>query len=193
MKKPDIPKRYRLSYEETAKKKVFQTLMRYPDKEFSLSDLAKEAKVSKTNISGFLDELHDLGLITITKLKVTWRIKANQQNPYLIRNKIVNNLDFIYNSNLVDFLDQKFNYPKSIILFGSYRKGEDDSTSDIDIAIETDEKEYKVIGLRELADFEKEIGRKIQLHLFNRKNIDLNLFNNIANGIVLKGFLEVRP
>ncbi len=192
MKKPDIPKRYQLLYEETAKKRVFETLMRYPDKEFSLSDLAKEAKVSKTNISGFLEELNSLGLITITKLKVTWRIKANQQNPYLIRNKIIYNLNEIYNSNLVDFLDQTFNHPKSIILFGSYRKGEDQSTSDIDIAIETDG-EYKVTGLRELADFEKVIGRKIQLHLFNRKNIDLHLFNNIANGILLKGFLEVRP
>jgi hypothetical protein len=30
------------------------------------------------------------------------------------------------------------------------------------------------------------------LHIFNRNNIDDNLFNNIANGILLWGFLEVK-
>ena len=39
---------------------------------------------------------------------------------------------------------------------------------------------------------EKEIKRKFQLFIFNRKNVDLHVFNNIANGIVLYGFLEVR-
>ena len=42
-------------------------------------------------------------------------------------------------------------------------------------------------------EFEKMIKRHIQLHMFNRKNVDLHVFNNIANGIVLAGFLEVRP
>lgn len=32
----------------------------------------------------------------------------------------------------------------------------------------------------DLKNFEKEIGRKIQLHLFNRKNVDAHVFNNIA-------------
>ena len=34
---------------------------------------------------------------------------------------------------------------------------------------------------------------KVNLHVFSRKHIDLNVFANIANGIVLNGFLEVRP
>jgi predicted nucleotidyltransferase len=77
-------------------------------------------------------------------------------------------------------------------LFGSYRKGEDISTSDIDIAIEdNDTKDHQTHPLRE-PDFEKLLGRNIQIHLFSRKNVDHNVFNNIANGIVLSGFLEVR-
>ena len=67
------------------------------------------------------------------------------------------------------------------------------SNSDIDIAIENDEtKSYEIIGLRELSEFEKAIDRKIQIHIFNRKEIDIHVFNNIANGIVLFGFLEVK-
>ena len=64
----------------------------------------------------------------------------------------------------------------------------------IDIAIENSGiKDYETKKLKELIKFENKINRKIQIHLFNRKKIDINIFNNIANGIVLSGFLEVKP
>jgi len=191
--KPIVHKKYLKLYEETAKNKIADVLFRFPEKEFSLSDLAKEAGVAKANIGKILIEFQGAGMITIEKLSKIWRIKANRTNWFFIRSKIVYNLNFIYKSGLVDFLIDYFNNPKSIILFGSFRMGEDESASDIDIAIETDEKKaYNVLGLRDLSNFEKIIGRKIQLHLFNREDVDLNVFNNIANGISLWGFLEVK-
>lgn len=194
MKKPFSSKKEQLLDLETAKQKVLGVLFQFPEKEFSLTELAKEAKVKKSNIGKILNELKKIGLIEIIPLKNIWRIKANQGNWYFIRSKIIHNLNFIYQSGLVEFLNEHFKNPKAVVLFGSFRKGEDISNSDIDIAIETDEtQDYQIIGLRELREFEEEIGRKIQIHLFNRKNIDLNVFNNIANGIVLLGFLEVKP
>ncbi|MBI4155466.1 nucleotidyltransferase domain-containing protein [Candidatus Woesearchaeota archaeon] len=193
MIKPIVHKKYLKLYEGTAKNKVLEVLFRYPEKEFSLSDLAKEASVAKANIGVILEELQKAGLIHIEKLTKIWRIKANQTNWSYIRSKIVHNLNFIYKSGLIEFLIDFFKNPKAIILFGSFRKGEDLSNSDIDIAIESEDiKEYQIISLKELTEFEKLIGRKIQIHLFNRKNLDLNVFNNIANGIILWGFLEVK-
>ena len=191
--KPIVHKKYLKLYEETAKNKIIEVLFKYPEKEFSLSDLAREAEVAKANIGGILIEFQEAGLISIEKLAKIWRIKANQTNWLFIRSKIVYNLNFVYKSGLVEFLVDYFKNPKAIVLFGSFRKGEDLSNSDIDIAIESDEtKEYQVIGLRELAEFESMVGRRIQLHLFSRENIDLNVFNNVANGILLWGFLEVK-
>jgi len=193
MKKPIVHTRYLKLYEETAKNKILSVLFRYPDKEFSLSDLAREAGVAKANIGNILNEFQEVGLITIEKLSKIWRIKSDQTNWLFIRSKIVYNLGFVFQSGLVEFLVEHFKNPKAIMLFGSFRKGEDLSISDIDIGIESSEiKEYQIIGLRELIEFEKIIGRKIQLHIFNRKSIDDNLFNNIANGILLWGFLEVK-
>jgi predicted nucleotidyltransferase len=193
MEKPIVPKKYQELYVQTGKQKVLEVLLNFSDKEFSLSELAKTAKVAKANIGEILDDLSELDLIEITKLSNLWRIKANQSSWRFIRIKIVHNLNFIYQSGLVEFLNEYFNNPKSIILFGSFRKGEDISNSDIDIAIEDDDFDnYRVKELKELSEFEKKIERKIQLHLFNSKKIDLNLFNNIANGIVLFGFLEVK-
>ena len=194
MIKPIVHKRYLKLYEETAKNKIIEVLFRYPEKEFSLSDLAREAGVAKANIGEILEEFKEAGLINIEKLSKIWRIKSNQTNWLYIRSKIVYNLNFIYKSGLVEYLVDLFRNPKAIVLFGSFRKGEDISTSDIDIAMEKDEfTEHKIIGLRELSDVEKNLDRRIQIHEFNRKVIDKGLFNNIANGIVLLGFLEVNP
>lgn len=122
------------------------------------------------------------------------KTKIILREHYCEKCNIIYNLNFAYQSGLVEFLNERFNNPKSIILFGSFRKGEDISTSDIDIAIDTEEaEEYETVTTKELIEFEKIINRKIQMHLFNRKNIDINVFNNIANGIVLLGFLEVKP
>ena len=168
-------------------------LFRYPEKEFSLSDLAKIAGVAKANIGSILLDFQKAGLVIIEKLSNIWRIKANHASLLYTRSKIVHNLNSVYSSGLVDFLMDYFKNPKAIVLFGSFRKGEDLSRSDIDIAIESDEaKEYQTLGLRELSGFENILGRKIQIHLFNRKSVDAGVFNNIANGILLWGFLEVR-
>ena len=192
--KPKVTKKYLGLLSQSSQQRVLEVLFRFPEKEFSLSDLAKEARVAKPHIGKILRELEQLRFITITKLTKIWRIKANQESGNFVKSKIIYNLNFIYQSGLVEFLNEHFGSPKVIILFGSFRKGEDFSTSDIDIAIETEEREeYKTMGLRILTAFEREIGRKVQIHLFNRKQIDIHVFNNIANGIALTGFLEVKP
>lgn len=193
MMKPKSNKLEQMLYVETAKQKIAHILFRYPDKEFSLSDLAKEAGVRKSNIGAILNDYHKAGFIEITKLSKIWRIKANQKNWSFMWSKIVYNLIFVYQSGLVEFLVDYFKNPKAVILFGTSRTGTDITTSDIDIAIETNEVEnYEILSFKELESCEKMIGRKIQIHLFNRKAIDNNLFNNIANGFVLWGFLEVQ-
>ena len=179
---------------ETSRQRILDILFKFPEKEFSLTELAGLARIAKANIGRILDELHKKELIQIIKFNNLWRITAHQANINFIRNKIIYNLKVIYKSRLIEFLNGYFKNPKAIVLFGSFRKGEDISGSDIDIAIESDEiKDYNVIGLKELDEFQKITSRRIQIHLFNRKKVDINVFNNIANGIVLSGFLEVKP
>jgi len=194
MKKPNVLKKEQEPTRETAERKAMLVLFKYPDKEFSLSDLAKEAGVAKGNIGAYIKILEDAGLIRIERLSKIWRIRAARENEHFKRMKTAVNLTKILNSNIVEAVNSRFHNPKAIVLFGSYRKGEDVTSSDIDIAVECDEsKEYPTTELSELAGLEKQLARRIQIHRFNRKSVDINLFNNIANGIVLSGFLEVKP
>ena len=97
-------------------------------------------------------------------------------------------------SELVQYLEKALGNPKAIVLYGSYRWAEDISTSDIDIAVEaTEDIEVTFIRPDGLERYERLLAHKIQLMKFNRKKININIFNNIANGIVLSGYLEVKP
>jgi len=52
------------------------------------------------------------------------------------------------------------------------------------------------VKIVELGIFHKWGYRKnvsVNLHIFSRNKIDINLFSNIVNGIVLEGFLEAKP
>ncbi len=210
MKETHVQKKVHNSSETTLKialQKILSALYRFPEIEFSLSELAKHAGVSKSTASRLMEHLKDDGIVLIEDKKIILRIKANRDNSEFRRRKIAHNLSLIYEVQLVEYLEKALCHPKAIILFGSHRRGEDISTSDIDIAIETSEdiptqeidfpEKPVSLGKQVLISkkqyYERFLGRKIQLHLFNRKRIDINLFNNIANGIVLSGFLEVKP
>ena len=74
-------------------------------------------------------------------------------------------------------------HPKSIVLFGSYSRGEDIETSDIDILIISKvKKEPKLSGI------EKKLKKKINLMIIKELNeLDPSILNKIYNGIVLHG------
>ena len=87
---------------------------------------------------------------------------------------------------LADFLEKEF-AGATIILFGSYSRGEDIINSDIDIA---------VIGrkdkLIDLTYYEKTLDRKININFYGSfKSIHKHLKENLCNGIILIGGFEL--
>jgi len=191
MKELIVIKRNRTLFMESSLQRILEIFFIMPDKEFSLSEAARLSGVKKSNAGGFLRFLEKRELIIIETLSNLWRIRANLKSQMFLRSKIVYNLNLIYQSGLIDFLNDYYQNPRAIILFGSFRKGEDISTSDIDIAVEHRD-DYEVVRLDDLAGFEKVFKRSIQLHLFNPKKTDKNVLINITNGIVLNGFLELK-
>ncbi|MBI3026708.1 nucleotidyltransferase domain-containing protein [Candidatus Woesearchaeota archaeon] len=100
----------------------------------------------------------------------------------------------IYESNITKEINKVIDNPRAIILFGSYRKGDDTENSDIDLAVEVlDDKEIEILKFGVFPSFGYRKNVVVNLHIFSRNKIDLNLFANIANGIVLEGFLEAKP
>lgn len=150
--------------------------------------VARLLKVSPTAIGKALILLKDEGFIKIEKDKMVHitAISLNVDNQKAFLWKKIENLKLMYESEIVEYLEER--YPgATIILFGSYGRGDDTITSDIDIAI---------IGRKEtemsLEIFERKLERKINIQFYEHLNqIDKYLRNNILNGIVLSGGVEV--
>ena len=151
-------------------------------------DIARALEVSQPAVSKALPLLDKDGLIKMQKDKNSGRfsIELNRNDHRIIWLKRTDNLKQIYESGLAQFVHDTF--PEAtIFLFGSYSLGEDTLTSDIDIAIIGSKK--KEI---DLAKFSKKLERTINLNFYESwKKIDEHLKNNILNGILLKGAVEL--
>lgn len=155
-------------------------------KEFSQRDIAKQLNVSPTAIGNVVKTLLPYKFITLNSMKTINLISFNRDNQKAIDLKRCENLRQIYLSNIVDYLEEKL-AGSTIILFGSYAKGEDTITSDIDISVIG--RKTKALNLN---IFEKVLQRVINIHFYDSfKDIDKNLKNNILNGIVLVGSVDV--
>src|SRR3989344_237088 len=158
---------------------IFSLLSLKAGEKLSQRDIAKELKVSPTAVANSVKKLIGKNLIKLERTKTINFISFNRDNPKAIELKRVENLKQIYLSEIHDFLEEKL-AGATIILFGSYSKGEDTNTSDIDIAVIG--RKDKVMDLKV---FEKRLNRKININFYDSwKNIHKYLKNNILNGIV---------
>ena len=165
---------------------LFSVLAIRAGESFSQRELAKILSVSPTAISNAVRKLVDKDLIILEKTKTINFVKFNRDNYKAIQRKRVENLKNIYISGLVDFLEEELP-GATIILFGSYSKGEDTENSDIDMAVIG--RKNKILDLEK---YEKMLYREINVNFYDSwKNIDRHLKNNILNGIILIGGVEL--
>lgn len=111
--------------------------------------------------------------------------EANRCSPVYHHKKSIAALEKIYESGIIEDLEKELN-PKVMVLYGSIRKGTYHPKSDIDIFVQA---KYKSLDLYE---FEQKFGHKVHL-LFEEdlKNLSKGLLQNIYNGIVISGVLEL--
>lgn len=178
--------------------KVMIWFFSYPLIPISLSDLAKELKISKKTATLIVNQFVKEEFLIKEEIGRTWRISCNQKHPYNFTRKIGYNLSIVYQalyeSGIINDLYNAVGNPKSIILFGSYRKGDDTDKSDLDIAVEIiGNEKMKIVNLGNIPELGYRKNVPVNLHVFSRNKVDLNLFSNIANGIIIEGFLEAHP
>lgn len=159
-----------------------------PTKEHYLKEISKKTNLAHTSVKNYLIELKHAGIITERIDKKGSRkfplYKANIEYAAYKRYKALFNIINLYESGMVEHLKDNF-MPKSIVLFGSYQRGEDLEDSDIDLFVECKKEEIS------LDKFKKKLHRNIQLHFKDKFNdYPAQLKNNIINGVVLHGYLE---
>ncbi len=147
--------------------------------EVNVREYAKIIGVTPPTASSILKALEKEGLLKSRTERKNHLYRANRESPVFI-----DLLKAYWRQKLTDLtkqLTEKINYD-TVILFGSLIKGETTVNSDIDIYLDSKEKE---IGLKE---FEKKLKRRIQLHFRNELN-NIHLKKNIQEGLLLNGVM----
>ena len=169
--------------------KVSRVFFSQPTKQHYLKEISITSGIAHTSVKRELEVLKKEEIIKeIVERKGSRKFpvfSANMESSRYKKYKQLNNIIHLYESGLVEYIRDKI-MPSAIVLFGSYLKGDDIEDSDIDIFIESTEQKIDIM------QYEKILGRKIQLHFiadFNRYPKELR--SNIANGLVLQGHLEV--
>jgi len=169
---------------------ILKPFFEEPGRKFSIRELSRNLKINHTTVRQHLNKLAKEQFLSYKKegLYSFYQIILSKKTLNL---KLYYNLEKIRNSNIIEDLEKAYDLPV-IVVFGSYASAMDDKASDIDICLISNiEKDLS------MDKYEKILNRKISLHKFSKnswnkaKKLNPNLINNICNGIVLSGELEV--
>ena len=170
-------------FDKKSTEKIMELFFLNPKNSYHLRELSRRVDMSVSTVSMAVDELEDMGLLTVEKGAVK-EIGTNR-NQFFKDLKLSYNLESLTKSGLIDKVERGLK-PDAIVLFGSYSRGEDDSKSDIDIAsINGRKEEIDISGL------EKKLKRNINVHKVDLEEAADNFVKTLVNGIVLRGYLDI--
>lgn len=165
--------------------KLLKIFLDNPTENFRLRELSRISKISPVSVINYLKEFEKENLIKKFIKRGVPFYQAVRDNEKFKLYKIISIIYELNESGYVDDLWDKFS-PEAIILYGSYAKGESIESSDIDLFVIAKNKQKFV------EDFNEKLGKMVHIIFDNDiKKIPKELKNNLANGIVLKGYLKL--
>ena len=166
----------------TLQQQIFRLFCIKAGQKLNQRKIAQLLDVSPTAIGKALPNLTNYLKIRKDETMNLNLVELNRENSFVINLKKVENLKLLYEVGL----DQKLReaYPGcTIILIGSFARGEDLFNSDIDVVVIGTKKKGKIFH-----SLEKEVSVSTFPHF---KGIQKELRENICNGIILSGGIEL--
>ena len=159
-----------------------------PYYEVYLREFGRKIRISPNSAQRFLNLFLKQGFILEFWKGNLRYFKANLGSIVFRNIKITFSLKKIEDSGLIDILKENFS---NVVLFGSVSKGTDDIGSDIDLVC---------IGIKkgiDTSEFEKKLGREINLHAFTlaqwkeQKKENKAFYQDVITGINLIGEIPI--
>ena len=152
-------------------------------------DIVNVSELSRGRVNYFLKQMLSARLIIRTKPKGRMPYyTANRESPKFRAEKRLYGLMLLEKSGLFGHITADSGI-KTAIIFGSFSRGDWNRSSDIDLFIYGNDRNFNK------AEFERKMKRKIQLFSFKdagkmKKQLDANLLPNIAKGFSIKESIE---
>ena len=159
---------------------VLEVFFKEPKSIHFIREIGRKVQLAQTSVRNHIKDLEKNKLIVAKKANPFDGFVSNRDNEEFLFYKQAYNF---YSLLELKKLIIKELYPKAIIIFGSYARGEDVEESDIDIVVIT--KVKKDIETKKL---EKIMGRKISImYKESLEKIEEPIKSNILNGWVIYG------
>ncbi|MFB6216414.1 MAG: ArsR family transcriptional regulator [Candidatus Nanohaloarchaea archaeon] len=162
---------------------IAETVFDDPKAEHGIRELSEETGLSPSTVSRHVEVLRDEGIVEVEE-GVKMRVSGSGTEEFRDLKRCFN-LWKLSESGLVEEIEEVC-VPEAIVLFGSYSRGEDVADSDIDIAVvnggEIDQ---------DLSEYEEDLSRRVNIHSVNLEKSKQGFKQTLANGIVLKGYLDI--
>ncbi|MBI5224534.1 nucleotidyltransferase domain-containing protein [Candidatus Micrarchaeota archaeon] len=165
--------------------KVMKLFFDSPQEKIHIRKIARLVGLSAPGVIKIVSRLKTEGLLVSERTDLSEDVSASKNEKFLNLKRCYNFLN-LQESGIVGFLQKHYEEPEAIVLFGSYSRGEDNSRSDVDLAVLTN-----LSKSLDLKKFEKNVGRKINLYEINAKECEKEFLNSLANGIILHGFQKL--
>jgi predicted nucleotidyltransferase len=160
--------------------RVLEVFFKEPTQIHFIKEIAKKIKLAPTSVRINMGVLIKEGLIAEKKSRPFDGFIANRENQKFKDYKQCYNLFSI--SKIKEKIIEEI-APRAIILFGSYQKGEDIESSDVDVLVLS-----KIKKEIDVESFEKELNRHIHVTIINEiKDLEKNMQENVKNGWVIYG------
>jgi predicted nucleotidyltransferase len=158
-----------------------------PSEKLRVRQVERKLKLPLPSVIRYVSELVEERILKSEVISNIRLFSADASSKKFLIEKKLHNIKLIYDSGLIDYLVEEYSSPP-VIVFGSYSRGEDIESSDIDLYIETPSSKKP-----NLEKFEKLLHREIQVFIHKKIGEIANkeLVNNIINGVNLNGFLEI--
>jgi len=171
-------------YHHSNRYKILRVFFDSPNKKHQLRQLSRITKISLPSVKKHVTELlkQDLVKVVNSGLYKGYKSSLSEKYKLLKRNDLLLRLE---ESGLIRKLEEIFT-PNCIILYGSAIDGVDDERGDIDLFVQSQQKNI------DFKKYENKLNRTINI-IFEPDitKIDKTFKNTLSNGIVLKGFLKV--
>lgn len=174
-------------YRKITQLRVLGLFVKNPYERYYLREAARTLRISPMTVKRALDMLVGDGLLVREEFKARLLYKANMESVAFLHMKAAYNLAWLEGKCIVDYLKERLPGMSSLVLYGSFAKGENDEKSDIDLLAIAPQKN-KETGLSQ------HLGRETSLTIFlpsewaeQAKKNRAFYIDVITEGIVLSG------
>lgn len=168
-------------FNATSSLRVLSCLADYPEKEFSGSELQKFTGISRGGVYLVLSELKRQNLVSVVKRGKFLFYSFAYDEPVAKQFKVLRNVLFLH-----PFIARLKPSSRKIVLFGSHSRGENDSTSDIDLFVVSQDPQAAKNAISSFKTKQKiQAVIKTAVELTGFKEREQTFMQEVERGIVL--------